>query len=206
MEEGFLPHIEKASIDNEPAHEAGWSLSYHGWSRIAKLVSASKYENGGPFALSLVMRAVEVVRTRYPVSLKDEPLPASQAGLAPLDRGYASRHSARKEVNTIDGVVSVPPTKSGLLVEMFARQVADLLRVEYLPVLAKVRLTQEQKIPETPEEKAENVRNAFMITAPQLMAGRTILLIDDIYDSGVRRFGACEIAPQEQKGESKRTF
>ena len=153
MEEGFLPYIEKASADDSPAHEAGWSLSYHGWSRIGKLVRASKYENGGPFALSVVRRAVEVVRTRYPV-------------------------------HTIDGVVSVPPTKSGLLVEMFARQVADMLNVEYLPVLTKVRLTQEQKSPVTPEEKAENVRNAFSITSPRLIAGRTLLLIDDIYDSG----------------------
>jgi ATP-dependent DNA helicase RecQ len=115
-EEGFLPYIEKVSVDDILAHEAGWSLSYHGWSRIGKLVRASKYANGPPFALSVVRRAVEVVRTRYPV-------------------------------HTIDGVVSVPPTKSGLLVEMFARQVADMLNVEYLLVLTKVRLTQEQKKP-----------------------------------------------------------
>ena len=152
MEEGFLPFIEKGNIEGGVVHEAGWSLSYHGWSRIGKLVRSSKYENGGPFALSLVTRAVEVVRTRYPVSF--------------------------------NGVVSVPPTKSGLLVEMFARQVASMLNVEYLPVLAKVRPTQEQKIPDTPEEKAENVKDAFAITSPQLVAGRTLLLIDDIYDSG----------------------
>jgi ATP-dependent DNA helicase RecQ len=153
MEEGFLPYIEKSSADDGPEHEEGWSLSYHGWSRIGKLVRASKYENGGPFALSLVMRAVEVIRTRYPA-------------------------------HAIDSVVSVPPTKSGLLVEMFARQVASMLNVEYLPVLTKARLTQEQKIPVTPEEKAENVKDAFSITSPQLITGRTLLLIDDIYDSG----------------------
>jgi RecQ family ATP-dependent DNA helicase len=152
MEEGILPSIEKAGGDGYIAHEAGWSLSYHGWSRIGKLVRASKYENGGPFALSLVMRAAEVARTRYPVSF--------------------------------DGVVSVPPTKSGTLVEMFARQVAGMLRIEYLPVIAKIRTTQEQKIPDTPEEKAENVKHAFAITFPQLVAGRNLLLIDDIYDSG----------------------
>ena len=89
---------------------------------------------------------------------------------------------------------------------MFARQVASMLNIEYLPVLTKVRLTQEQKIPVTPEEKAENVKDAFSITSPQLVAGRTLLLIDDIYDSGVRRFGACRIAPQEQEGESGAPF
>jgi len=77
-------------------------------------VRASKYEEAGPFAQSLISRAVDVVRTRYPLE-------------------------------AIDGIVSVPPTRSGMLVETFARQVADILDLEYLSVLAKVRQTQEQK-------------------------------------------------------------
>jgi hypothetical protein len=52
--------------------------------------------------------------------------------------------STRYPIHTHNGIVSVPPTKSGMFVEMFARQVASLLGVEYLPVLAKVRLTHEQ--------------------------------------------------------------
>src|SRR5207302_5899383 len=50
-----------------PVHEAGWSLSYHGKSRIGRLVRASKYEAAGPFALGLVYDVAELVRTRYPV-------------------------------------------------------------------------------------------------------------------------------------------
>jgi len=153
LEEGFLPYIERCSIGNCPVHEAGWSLSYHGWSHIGKLVRASKYEDAGPFALSLVKRAVEVVCSRYPI--------------------YA-----------INGVVSVPPTKSGLLVEMFARQIASLLNVEYLPVLTKIRPTQQQKNLTNQVQKADNVKGAFSVPFPQFVAGRTLLLIDDIYDSG----------------------
>src|SRR5436305_5350389 len=107
LEEEFLPRIEKCSFEKYAVHEAGWSLSFHGTSRTGKLVRASKYEDAGPFPLGLVLRAVEVVRGRYPLAL-------------------------------INGIVSVPPTKSGLLVETFARQVANLLSVEYLPVLTKV--------------------------------------------------------------------
>ncbi len=153
LQEGFLPYIEKWSTEDCPVHEAGWSLSYHGWSRIGKLVRASKYENAGPFALGLVYQAVELVRARYPI-------------------------------HTISGVVSVPPTKSGLLVEMFARQVASLLNVEYLPVLTKVRPTEEQKNPTNRAQKAENVKGAFSVISPQFVADRSLLLIDDIYDSG----------------------
>jgi len=148
LEEEFLPRIEK-----RPVHEAGWSLSYHGRSCTRKLVRASKYEDGGPFALSLVARAIEVLRSRYPM-------------------------------HDIDGIVSVPPTRSGMLVEDFARQVAAQLGVEYVSALAKVRTTQEQKQLTNRVQKADNVKGAFIVRSPDLVMGRTLLLIDDIYDSG----------------------
>jgi ATP-dependent DNA helicase RecQ len=153
LEEEYVPRIEKRGTEKRPVHEAGWSLSYHGRTRIGKLVRASKYEGAGEFAQSLVSRAVEIVRTRYPLE-------------------------------AIDGIVSVPPTKSGMLVETFARQVAGVLGLEYLPVLVKVRQTQEQKSLSNWLQKADNVKAAFNVSLPGQVAGRTLLLIDDIYDSG----------------------
>jgi len=153
LEEGYLPRIEKRGTEKCPVHEAGWSLSYHGKSRTGKLVRASKYEDAGPFPLSLVLRAIEVIRTRYPIE-------------------------------AIDGIVSVPPTKSGMLVEMFARQVAEKLAREYLPVIAKVRQTQEQKSLSNRLQKKDNVHAAFAVRSPERVVGRTLLLVDDIYDSG----------------------
>jgi len=153
LEEEFLPRIERRGTEKRPVHEAGWSLSYHGGSRIGRLVRASKYEDAGPFAQSLVLRAVDVIRTRYPL-------------------------------DSINGIVSIPPTRSGMLVETFARQVADLLGLEYLSVLTKVRQTQEQKSLSNWLQKADNVKNAFVVHFPEQVAGRTLLLIDDIYDSG----------------------
>ncbi len=84
LEEEFLPRIEKRGTEKHPVHEAGWSLSYHGSTRAGRLVRASKYEDAGPFALNLVARALEIVRTRYPLA-------------------------------AINGIVSVPPTRSGML-------------------------------------------------------------------------------------------
>jgi ATP-dependent DNA helicase RecQ len=153
LDKDFIPRIEKRGTEQHPMHEAGWSLAYHGKSRIGQLVRASKYEDGGPFALGLVYDVAELVRTRYPVE-------------------------------TINAIVSVPPTKSGLLVENFARQVAAKLGIEYIPAVAKVRLTEEQKNFTNWRQKAENVKGAFCVHSPELIAGRTLLLIDDIYDSG----------------------
>ncbi len=152
LEEALLPHIERRG-GKSPAHEAGWSLAYHGISRVGKLVRVSKYEDAGPFALSLVTRAVEIIRNRYPIE-------------------------------AINGIVSVPPTRSGMLVESFARQVAAQLGVEYLAALKKVRITQEQKSLKNWLQKADNVKGAFAVRSPEQIAGRVLLLIDDIYDSG----------------------
>ncbi len=99
------------------------------------------------------MRAVEVIRTRYPL----------------------------EEIN---GIVSVPPTKSGALVEAFAHQVAERLELEYVPVIVKVRETYEQKSLSNWVQKKENVKAAFTVREPEQVVGRAFLLIDDIYDSG----------------------
>jgi len=67
LEQEHLPLIEACTLDATTVHEAGWALSYHGTSHIGKLVALSKYKNGGPFALSIVLRAVEIVQARYPM-------------------------------------------------------------------------------------------------------------------------------------------
>ena len=153
LEKECLPRIEKYGSGKKHAHEAGWSLSYHGTTRIGTLVRLSKYESGGPFAQELVSLAVEAIRTRYPIA-------------------------------NIDGIVSVPPTKSGKLVEMFALSIAGQLGIEYIPALIKARNTGEQKNYTNRIQKEDNVKGAFKVPYPGQIAGRTLLMIDDIYDSG----------------------
>jgi ATP-dependent DNA helicase RecQ len=91
---------------------------------------------------------------------------------------------ARYPIEAIDGIVSVPPTRSGALVETFARQVAEQLGIVYLPVVVKVRETYEQKSLTNWVQKRENVKGAFSVPAPEQVAERRLLVIDDIYDSG----------------------
>lgn len=153
LEQEYIPLIEGCAINTMAVHEVGWALSYHGTSYIGKLVSLSKYENGGPFALSLVVRAVEIVRTRYPIYI-------------------------------LQGVVNVPSTSGNTLVDVFAQQVASMLGLTYLPVLEKIRTTHKQKRLTNRVQKEENVRDAFGVQSATAVFGRTLLLIDDIYDSG----------------------
>ncbi len=154
LEQEYLPIIEAYTLNTVSIHEAGWSLSYHGTSSIGKLVALSKYENGGPFALSIVQRAVEIIRTRYPV-------------------------------HTLQAVMSVPSTTQGnVLVSLFAQQVATMLGLPYLSILQKTHVTRKQKSMTNRVQKEENVRGAFHVQPTNNIAGFTLLLIDDIYDSG----------------------
>ncbi|MGJ1197428.1 ComF family protein [Sphingobacterium spiritivorum] len=100
--------------------------------------------------------------------------------------------------------VYVPPTASGDLVKSFAEKIAQVLKFPISHNLQKARSTQEQKVFENGYLKIENVTNAFTYTAPDEIRGKSILLIDDIFDSGatikevgkiLTNFGVTKIAP-----------
>lgn len=82
-----------------------------------------------------------------------------------------------------DLVLYLPPTKSGNLVKNFAMKFASVINVPISHALKKVRVTQEQKMFQNSCCKHDNVLDAFDIEADEIK-GKTILLIDDIYDSG----------------------
>lgn len=82
-----------------------------------------------------------------------------------------------------DLVLYLPPTKSGDLVKNFAMKFARVINVPISHALKKVRVTQEQKMFENSYSKHENVLGAFDIE-DDIVKGKIILLIDDIYDSG----------------------
>lgn len=82
-----------------------------------------------------------------------------------------------------DLVLYLPPTKSGDLLKKFAMKFASVINVPISHALKKVRVTQEQKMFQNSYSKHENVLGAFDIGA-DVVKSKTILLIDDIYDSG----------------------
>jgi len=103
-----------------------------------------------------------------------------------------------------DLVVYVPPTESGDLVEDFAKRVARNLHFPISNGLKKVRGTEPQKVFQTSVLKRDNVREAFYYESPLSIQGKSILIIDDILDSGATireigrmftKLGAAKIAP-----------
>ena len=87
------------------------------------------------------------------------------------------------KVADFDLVLYVPPTKSGDLVKNFAVKFAAVIGRPVSHALVKVRETQEQKMFQNTYGKHENVAGAFDIDA-ETVKGKTIVLLDDIYDSG----------------------
>ncbi|MEP7108765.1 MAG: RecQ family ATP-dependent DNA helicase [Ferruginibacter sp.] len=103
-----------------------------------------------------------------------------------------------------DYVVYVPPTSSGDLVKNFAIKLSHALKFPITHDLIKVRQTREQKVFENGYLKTDNVNGAFSFRQPGLIAGKSVLLIDDIFDSGATlkelgklftNFGTVKIAP-----------
>jgi ATP-dependent DNA helicase RecQ len=91
------------------------------------------------------------------------------------------RHFGKEK---FDMVLYVPPTESGDLVKNFAEKVAKSLNFTFSHALMKSRTTQSQKIFQTSLLKKDNLKDAFILENPNLIIGKTVLLIDDIYDSG----------------------
>ncbi len=80
------------------------------------------------------------------------------------------------------GVVAVPSTKSGSLVEDFARRLAQSLGLPFRNVLGKVKVTKQQKEFTNRTQKRENLKGAFR---SEPVVGEKLLVVDDVMDSGV---------------------
>lgn len=103
-----------------------------------------------------------------------------------------------------DLILYVPPSVSGELVKNFASKVSQVLKFPISHHLHKIRHTKEQKIFENSYLKSDNVKGAFSYTEPDEIRGKSILIIDDIFDSGasikeigryLSNLGAEKIAP-----------
>jgi ATP-dependent DNA helicase RecQ len=101
-----------------------------------------------------------------------------------------------------DLVLYVPPTESGDLVKNFAEKIARTLKFNISGALKKTRSTEPQKVFESAIGKKDNLKDAFYVD--EEVTGKDILIIDDIFDSGVtvkeigrmlKRAGARSVAP-----------
>ena len=103
-----------------------------------------------------------------------------------------------------DFIVYVPPTESGDLVKNFAEKLSQVLKVPISHRLIKTGETQPQKVFKNGYLKKDNVAQKFSYSEPSDLAGKSVILFDDIFDSGatikeignvLTKFGVSKIAP-----------
>ncbi|MGB3345079.1 MAG: RecQ family ATP-dependent DNA helicase [Aequorivita sp.] len=103
-----------------------------------------------------------------------------------------------------DLIVYVPPTESGDLVKNFAEKLSRVLKVPISHSLVKTGETKPQKVFKNGYLKRDNVSHKFSYSNPGEIVGKSIILFDDIFDSGatikeignvLTRLGASKIAP-----------
>jgi ATP-dependent DNA helicase RecQ len=103
-----------------------------------------------------------------------------------------------------DFIVYVPPTESGDLVKNFAVKLSQVLKVPISHKLIKTGVTQPQKVFKNGYLKKDNVAQKFSYSEPNEIVGKSVILFDDIFDSGatikeignvLTKFGATKIAP-----------
>ncbi len=86
----------------------------------------------------------------------------------------------------------VPPTESGDLVKNFAEKLATVLNIPISHKLKKISATKPQKVFQNGYLKKENVKGVFQYDNPDELLGKSVLLFDDISDSGatIKEVGA----------------
>lgn len=103
-----------------------------------------------------------------------------------------------------DYILYIPPTVSGDLVKNFASKLSMILKIPISHDLIKIKQTEEQKIFVNSYLKADNVKGAFKILNHNFLNGKSVILFDDIFDSGVTfkeigklltHYGVTKIAP-----------
>lgn len=100
-----------------------------------------------------------------------------------LDRMLFLYEEKYRSMN-FDLILYVPPTKSGPLVQRFVEKLSKRIEVPISHCLVKSRKTPAQKIFQNNSNKRVNVEGAFQVAEPDKIKQKTILLVDDIYDSG----------------------
>ncbi len=83
-----------------------------------------------------------------------------------------------------DFILYVPPTESGDLVKNFAEKLSKILTIPLSYHLVKIAETKPQKVFQNSYLKRENVSGKFDYLNPKEIAGKSVILFDDIFDSG----------------------
>jgi len=157
-----MPEAEAFSVSCLPRlgacreHEGGYALDFHTGTEVGNALSRAKYGRKGVLPDWVVSKAADCVKEKF-------------IGSAP---------------RAIEALTFIPPNADRVLVEDLARRLAARLKIPCIALLGRARPTDLQKDMRTRGEKRDNISGAFAIVPEVEMPGRTLLLVDDIYDSG----------------------
>lgn len=103
---------------------------------------------------------------------------------------YVAQTAAEHLSGAFDAVTYVPVSPRRKFVrgydqaQLLARAAAKIWGVQAEQILRKVRHNRAQSSLSRPEERRENVKNAYAVPRPRQAAGRRFLLIDDVCTTG----------------------
>lgn len=103
---------------------------------------------------------------------------------------YIVQAAAEHLSGAFDAVTYVPVSPRRKFVrgydqaQLLARAVAKIWEVRAEQTLRKIRHNQAQSSLTRPEDRRENVKNAYAVPRPERVAGRRFLLIDDVCTTG----------------------
>ena len=84
---------------------------------------------------------------------------------------------------------------------LLADETAKAWNLRAVPTVKKVRDNRRQSSLDSPEDRAENVKNVYRVPHPERVAGKRFLLIDDVVTTG-STISACAAALLEAGAES----
>lgn len=113
----------------------------------------------------------------------------------------------KEELNSAKIILTVPPSFTSRPfdpISFLTQEISERIGITYLRnIIERVRLTRLQKRVFDRKSKIDNVRGAFRLTDQDKTTGKTVLLIDDICDSGST---LDEITRILKQGGTKRVF
>ncbi|MCK5374098.1 MAG: ComF family protein [Alphaproteobacteria bacterium] len=108
-----------------------------------------------------------------------------------------------KGLDTFDLIIPIPPTKHRFLqpVEELAKELGRRKRVRVINALEKMPSDTEIKNVNNPEERKKTLRETMRLTEKHDFSGKKILLLDDLFRSGITLEVATNILYNDAKAE-----
>ena len=97
-----------------------------------------------------------------------------------------------------DILLFIPSNKNDNIMNFFADYISKKLNIEKSDSIIFNNEIKEQKYLETLKEREENIKNAFVLTSPEKLINKKILLIDDVYASGFTLKEAIKILKENE--------